>query len=169
MSRIPVTPFAMCSCSDDSPAASVCACISQRPGIRNLPRPSTTRASRGDAAPCVTLVIVVPSIRTVLFGMIRPSTTSTMFAPVITSGRVCGVTALELARIAAAVSTRNDVVRSAIDFGFLRPECSATDRSGFAVQRGNPAQSSAPRAYHGNLPSLRSCLRPEFRTGYKTK
>ena len=60
--------------------------------MRNLPWPSTICASAGGAPFWVTLAIVVPRIVTVLFGTIRPSTTSTTLTRVIASARVCGAT-----------------------------------------------------------------------------
>ena len=46
MSRMPVTPFATWSWRDDAPVISMGVCMSQRPGLRNVPWPSTTPRKR---------------------------------------------------------------------------------------------------------------------------
>src|SRR3954465_13405738 len=96
----------------------MCACMSQRPGIRNLPRPSATRASGGGGtAVCVTLRMVSPATTTVLFGTIRPSTTSTTLTAVIAS--TCGCVETETVAINIAVTTAKQVSALQRDGGFL--------------------------------------------------
>ena len=76
MSRTPVMPLAMKSGSVTSlppgtqSPKNVWMCMSQRPGIRNLPAPSTTRAPAGTLLPPVrpTAAMRSPWITTVMFG-----------------------------------------------------------------------------------------------------
>src|SRR6185436_2883258 len=67
MSRSVVTPLATKSCSAEPRVLETCVCMSTRPGIRNLPRPSTRRASAGTrtAAAGPTAVMRSPSTTTV--------------------------------------------------------------------------------------------------------
>ena len=72
--------------------------------MTNLPWPSTICASPGGALFWATLAIVLPRIVTVLFGTIRPSTTSITFTRVIASARVWGATETTAMNVAASES-----------------------------------------------------------------
>ena len=67
MSRSVVTPLATNSCSAEPRVLETCVCMSTRPGIRNLPRPSTRRASAGmrSVAEAPTAAMRCPSTTTV--------------------------------------------------------------------------------------------------------
>jgi hypothetical protein len=56
-------------------------------------------------------VIVWPLIVTVLFGTIRPATTSTTVTPVIASGGVCAVTPTAAISIAAGIRKQIKALR----------------------------------------------------------
>ena len=60
----------------------------------------------------MTLAIVLPRIVTVLFGTIRPSTTSTTFTPVIASARVWGAAETTERNVAASESSQIVALRS---------------------------------------------------------
>src|SRR5438034_440762 len=108
----------------------MCACMSQRSGIRNLPRPSTTRAPVGGAPFCATLLIVWPLIVTVLFDTIRPFTTSTTLTPVIASDGVCAVIATVAIRVAAKIGRQAIALR--LDLAFLMAD---PDGNGYGHSR----------------------------------
>ena len=84
MSRTPVIPFATKSGSVTSrppgtqSPKNVWMCMSQRPGMRNLPFPSTTRAPFGIFVPpdSPTAAMRSPSITTVMFGLAGPPVVS---------------------------------------------------------------------------------------------
>ena len=84
MSRTPVIPLAMKSGKVTSlppgtqSPKNVWMCMSQRPGMRNFPVPSTTRAPPGTAKPPVapTAAMRSPWITTVMFGFAGPPVVS---------------------------------------------------------------------------------------------
>src|ERR1700730_12187267 len=90
----------------------MCACMSQRPGMRNVPCSSTARAPVGGGLFAATLMINAPRMVTVLFGAIRPSTTSTTLTWVIASIRVCDVTGSVATTVATTASRPIMVFRS---------------------------------------------------------
>src|SRR4029078_3520530 len=90
----------------------MCACMSQRPGMTNLPWPSTIRAPPRGALFWATLTIVLPRIVTVLFGTIRPSTTSMTFTRVIARACVWGATETAVMNVAASESKQIVALRS---------------------------------------------------------
>src|SRR4030095_16949768 len=83
-----------------------------RHGMRNLPWPSTICAPADGAPFWTTLAIVLPRIVTVLFGTIRPSTTSMTFTRVIARGCVWGATETAVMNVAASESKHIVALRS---------------------------------------------------------